>query len=320
MAACDAQLAAMAAEMGVRPPHAGTWCEQFQFVADQLQQALILCDVTVPGMKVHYANEACELLVGYPVAEMVGKNCRFLQGKGTEASAVREIVKAIRAADTVTVPLTNYRKDGMSFVNVLTLHPVKDSTGAYRYQIGLLSDQAQSAQEGPALDRLRKVLPTVFDASSQPKKFEESLTNVDEEAQMKQWMQSMAKFTRVAWSMDWETSLRQLMNQQVGQEAFGQWVKHNAPSELAKLQVLIGDTLLERMDPAQAGQAALRMSEKVLGKPAASPEEALEAVHSGALEAERILAADTFPKFVQSKAVGPCPFVSGAPLTPALCP
>eukprot|EP00966_Prymnesium_polylepis_P097040 2247946-Prymnesium_polylepis.1 len=187
----------MAQALGVRPPSGGAWMEQFQHVAEQLPQAVMICDVTVPGMKVQYTNAAGERLVGYTKAEHVGKNCRFMQGKRTEAAAVRAMVKGIRSAEQTTVRVTNYKKDGTQFVNVLTLHPVKDSTGKYRYQIGVQSDAARAAQEKAALEHLRSVLPTVFDAAAQPAKFDEALQKVDDAAQRKQWRASMAKFTRL---------------------------------------------------------------------------------------------------------------------------
>ena len=164
-ATADPQLTTMAQTLGVKPPAGGTWMQQFQSVADQAQIAIMICDVCVPGMKVQYTNAAGERLVGYTKAEHVGKNCRFMQGKRTEAAAVRAIVKGIRSATTTTVRITNYKKDGTQFVNVLTLHPVHDSTNTYRYSIGVQSDGANSAAEGPALDQLRRALPTRFDVS-----------------------------------------------------------------------------------------------------------------------------------------------------------
>ena len=63
-------------------------------------------------------------------------SCR---ASGTEAAAVRVMVTAIRAAKPTTV-VTNYRRDGSDFLNVLTLHPVHDSENEYRYSIGILAD------------------------------------------------------------------------------------------------------------------------------------------------------------------------------------
>ena len=93
-----------------------------------------------------------------PPAEQLGKNCRFLQGQRTEAAAVRAMVTSIRTAKPTTVRVTNYRQDGRAFTNVLTLHPVHDSNSEYRYSIGILSDGGNAAEEGAALEKLRRVL------------------------------------------------------------------------------------------------------------------------------------------------------------------
>jgi len=261
-------LNAMAAALGVRAPPAGTWIQMFLAVAEQLPVAMLISDMLVPGVKVMAVNTANERLTGYPKAEQVGKNCRFLQGKETEAAAVRALVSSIRNARPTTVRITNYKKDGSPFVNVLTLHPVHDSSGTYRYSVGVQADGANEAQEGPMLAKLRAALPTTFDAALQPKAFEESLTDVNYEAQRKQWKSSLAKFTRLLWSMDWESSLRMLAAMPQSAQAFGQWLQANNPA---------GAGLMSQMGAGGAqGEAALKQ-----------------------------LAAEAFPKFVQSKACLP---------------
>ena len=93
------------------------------------------------------------------------------------------MVSAIRSAKATTVRVTNYRKDGSEFVNVLTLHPVHDSESEYRYSIGILADGAEGEREGAALERLRGALPSRFDVALQPRQFAKSLAKVDVEAQ-----------------------------------------------------------------------------------------------------------------------------------------
>ena len=169
--------------MGVRPPRPGPWLQMFLELTEQLPHAVMICDMQVPGIKVTGTNAAGVRLVGYSKEEHIGRNCRFMQGAGTEAKAVRQIVSAIRQAKTTTVRVTNYKKDGTEFVNVLTLHPVHDSTRTYRYSIGLQAEAANDASEGAALEKLRSVLPVTFEAAAQPKKFEyDKLVQVDLEA------------------------------------------------------------------------------------------------------------------------------------------
>jgi len=258
--------------------------------------------MSIPGIGVKYTNAAGERLVGYSKAEHVGKNCRFLQGKRTEAAAVRAMVKGIRAAEQTTVRVTNYKKDGTSFINVLTLHPVKDSTGAYRYSIGVQSDGAKAAQEKEGLEKLRQLLPTVFDLAAQPKAFNaEVLTKVDDAAQRAQWRSSMAKFTRLVWSMDWETSLRRLMTNPVGQMAFKQYLEAKIPADVTSLELYLETIALDTLDTDVAEEEARELCDRFLGQSPSSGADALLALRDQAARLISVLASESFPKFVQSK-------------------
>ncbi len=71
---------------------------------------------------------------------MLGRNCRFLQGPGTDRRAVREIRKAIDNRVECTVRLVNYTKTGQAFWNLFSLAPVLDADGSVRYFIGVQVD------------------------------------------------------------------------------------------------------------------------------------------------------------------------------------
>ena len=87
-----------------------------------------------------YANEGFARLTGYDVKDVVGKNCRFLQGKDTEKEPVDEIRKAIRNGTECTVELLNYKKDGTPFWNRLSITPLKDKEGKVTHYVGIQSD------------------------------------------------------------------------------------------------------------------------------------------------------------------------------------
>ena len=90
-------------------------------------------------------------------------------------------------------------------------------------------------------------MPSSFDAAQQPKAFNyEEATEVDQAAQRAQYKKEMIKFTRLLWSMDWETALRQLVVQPPFVQAFGMWLQQNAPEDMSAL---------ERRDAAQRGAA-----------------------------------------------------------------
>ena len=101
--------------------------------------------------------------------DAVGKSCRLLQGEQTEAESVGQMLAALRERRPCNVVVTNYKKGGERFRNALTLHPMNDSDGAYRYVIGLTIDaDAYDPVAAGVLPLVRKMLPDKFPASLAP--------------------------------------------------------------------------------------------------------------------------------------------------------
>lgn len=105
-----------------------------------------------------YANEGFERLTGYQLDEVIGKNCRFLQGKDTEEEAVDEIRKALRIGGECTVELLNYRKDGTPFWNRLSITPLKDENGVITHYVGIQSDITELKETKKRLELANDVL------------------------------------------------------------------------------------------------------------------------------------------------------------------
>ncbi len=101
---------------------------------------VVLADATQPDMPLVYANEAFYALTGYAPDEVLGSNCRFLQGPDTDPAAVTTIRQAIAARRRHEVVLLNYRKDGTPFWNHLSLSPVVDEQGFCTHYIGIQQD------------------------------------------------------------------------------------------------------------------------------------------------------------------------------------
>lgn len=120
---------------------------------DPAQQSLTLCDVRRPDAPLIYVNKGFEQMTGYTPAETVGKNCRFLQGPGTDPLTVAAIRNAVRAGAPLIVDLLNYRRDGSTFWNRLSLRPVHNASGILTHYIGIQSDISRMRElEGRLLE------------------------------------------------------------------------------------------------------------------------------------------------------------------------
>ena len=83
--------------------------------------------ITDSEQKITWANNAFEELTGYEKAEMLGKNCRFLQGPLSDPETVKEIKKALYEHEIFFGEILNYHKDKTTFWNKLTILPVVDA-------------------------------------------------------------------------------------------------------------------------------------------------------------------------------------------------
>ncbi len=103
-------------------------------------QGIVITDPNQPDSPIIYVNPGFERITGYPAAEILGRNCRFLQGKDTDPRAVARMREAIDAVHSCTVELLNYRKDGTPFWNAMLITPVRDETGCLIHFVGVSMD------------------------------------------------------------------------------------------------------------------------------------------------------------------------------------
>jgi len=101
---------------------------------------IVITDPSRPENPVIYANPASARITGYTVEEMVGRNCRFLQGADRSQPELQELRTAIREGRSCHVVIRNYRKDGTPFWNELTISPVRDDQGRLVNYIGVSED------------------------------------------------------------------------------------------------------------------------------------------------------------------------------------
>lgn len=93
------------------------------------RMSMLITDPRQPDNPIVFANDAFMRLTGYDRAEVIGKNCRFLQGPETDSEAVKKIRQAVARQSDVSVDVLNYRKDGTKFWNALYISPVSNEKG-----------------------------------------------------------------------------------------------------------------------------------------------------------------------------------------------
>lgn len=90
----------------------------------------------LPDHPIVLVSDAFERLTGFGAAQIVGKNCRFLSGPATSEAAVEKIRVGLNKATPTTTLLLNYKRNGQSFMNLLTILPLFGSDGSLTYFIG----------------------------------------------------------------------------------------------------------------------------------------------------------------------------------------
>jgi PAS domain S-box-containing protein len=108
----------------------------FLQTTEQTRMALCIADPHQHDSPLVYCNQAFLDLTGYARDEIVGRNCRFLQGRGTKPSAVAKLREAIEKEEYTVVDILNYRKDGSAFWNAVHVGPIYDENGKLSYFFG----------------------------------------------------------------------------------------------------------------------------------------------------------------------------------------
>lgn len=117
---------------------------------------ITVADPSLPDCPLVFANPAFCRITGYAPEEVLGRNCRFLQGPGTEREPVRSLRRAVANGEPVTVEVTNHRKDGRRFVNELRLTPVRDAAGRVIATLGIQHDVSLRRRAEKEASRARK--------------------------------------------------------------------------------------------------------------------------------------------------------------------
>ena len=98
--------------------------DPFASAVRSTRMPMVISDPNLPDNPIVFCNDAFLELTGYEREEVLGRNCRFLQGPATRETVVSQIRTAVAVPKSIKIDILNYRKDGTTFWNALLLSPV----------------------------------------------------------------------------------------------------------------------------------------------------------------------------------------------------
>lgn len=112
----------------------------FAAAVDAASNGIVITDHLERDYPIIYCNAAFEQMTGYSQPDIIGHNCRLLQGDDRDQKGRQLIKAALSKGEGCQVEMRNYKKDGTLFWNELVLSPVKDSEGIVTHYIGVQND------------------------------------------------------------------------------------------------------------------------------------------------------------------------------------
>jgi diguanylate cyclase (GGDEF)-like protein/PAS domain S-box-containing protein len=116
-----------------------------------ISQSVIITDAKANIVSV---NDSFVKITGYDTQEMIGRNCRFLQGPQTDPKTIQVIRQALDGGRSFSGEILNYRKDGTQFWNDLTIAPVRSEEGLITHFIGVTRDASERKNAEAAINTL----------------------------------------------------------------------------------------------------------------------------------------------------------------------
>ncbi|MBV8623744.1 MAG: PAS domain-containing protein, partial [Herbaspirillum sp.] len=129
----------------------------FFAAVEMTRMPMIVSDPRQPDNPIIFVNNAFINMTGYSRAEVMGRNCRFLQGPETDRAVVAQVRQAVAERREIATELLNYRKNGSSFWNALFISPVYDQHGQLKYFFSSQLDISRRRDAEQALGQARKM-------------------------------------------------------------------------------------------------------------------------------------------------------------------
>jgi len=121
----------------------------FKLAVDNMGEGLVIADARQADLPIVYCNPKFQQITGYANSEILGRNCRFLNGSQRDQPALTEVRRQLERGVAFSATLQNFRKDGQPFWNQLTTTPVRAGNGDMTHVIGIqrdISDILQTQQ------------------------------------------------------------------------------------------------------------------------------------------------------------------------------
>lgn len=127
-------------------------------ILDECVNGITLADPDFEDAPIVYANKAFERMTGYSQDDIIGRNCRFLQGNDRDQSELKVLSEAIQQNVPVEVTLRNYKKNGDLFYNRLKVIPLFDNAGKLLYFLGVQYDVTSHVEKEVEIRELNQQL------------------------------------------------------------------------------------------------------------------------------------------------------------------
>lgn len=116
--------------------------------------ASVISNPRLPDNPIVASNDKFGELTGYPREEIIGRNCRFLSGPGTEPWLTEEIRRGVRERTSVLVEILNYKRDGTPFRNAVLVAPIYNQADELDYFLG---SQVEIPDEAGSVSTARRL-------------------------------------------------------------------------------------------------------------------------------------------------------------------
>jgi len=180
---------------------------------------LCISDPNLPDNPIVFANSAFLTLTGYTEEEVIGVNCRFLQGESTTEKSTDAVREVLRERRVETIEILNYRKDGSSFVNALQIGPIFDDDGNLIFYFGSQLDvtarrdaenEARKLADDELVHRLRNIVNVMGVVIRMTLREEKDVDVLGSLVTERLRTLSDAHFQTINWPDDQNLSLREL--------------------------------------------------------------------------------------------------------------